>query len=351
MTAPVAAAETGVAPALPWPALPPWLGEVAAEALSGRESWPHALLISGPRGIGKHALALHFAQALLCEAPRGDGAPCGQCPGCRYAVAGQHPDLLRLELTTFDEATGEWSSVETISVDRVRALIDFALLSAHRQRGKVAVIAPAERMHPAAANALLKTLEEPPPRTFLILVSDQPGRLPATILSRCRRAPVAKPKEAQARDWLTAQGVADPAAALAQAGGAPLLALAHADAATQEERRAWQAALSDPARLPVLALAQRIESAGKEMRRLRLALALDWLIAWTADLARVHAGGAARRNPECAAKLAALAPRVAPIGLFRYHRTLLRQRALLAHPLTPRLVAEALLLDYKALFR
>ena len=237
-------ADTGAAPALPWPALPPWQAPLVAEALAGRASWPHALLISGPRGIGKHALALHLAQALLCETPHADGSPCGQCPGCRYAIAGQHPDLMRLELTTFDESTGEWETVDTIAVDRVRALIDFVLLSSHRQRAKVAVIAPAERMHVSAANALLKTLEEPPPGTFVILVSDQPGRLPATIVSRCRMLPVPLPPESAALAWLAAQGVAAPAAALAQAGGAPLLALSHADAATQAERKAWQDALS-----------------------------------------------------------------------------------------------------------
>jgi DNA polymerase-3 subunit delta' len=344
-------ADTGTAPALPWPGLPPWQAPLATETLAGRASWPHALLVSGPRGIGKHALALHFAQALLCETPGADGSPCGRCPGCRYAIAGQHPDLMRLELSTFDESTGEWETVDTIAVDRVRALIDFVLLSSHRQRAKVAVIAPAERMHASAANALLKTLEEPPPGTFVILVSDQPGRLPATIVSRCRRLHVPLPPAAAAIEWLTAQGVATPAAALAQAGGAPLLAHSHADAATQAERKAWQDALSDPARLPVIALAQRIDAVGRDERKPRLALAIDWMIAWVADLARAGAGCPARRNPECAEKIAALAARVAPIGLFRYHRSLLRQRALLAHPLTPRLVAEALLLDYKALFR
>ena len=105
---------------------------------------------------------------------------------------------MRLELTTYDEATGEWEAVDTIAVDRIRALIDFVLLSSHRQRAKVAVIVPAERMHPSAANALLKTLEEPPAGTFLILVSDQPGRLPATIVSRCRKIAVALPPESDA---------------------------------------------------------------------------------------------------------------------------------------------------------
>ena len=118
----------------------------------------------------------------------------------------------------------------------------------------------------------------------------------------------------------------------------------------REERRAWVAALSDPDRLSVTILAARIDAAGKEERRARLAWVVDWLIAWTADLARVAAGGAARQNPDAARALSVLASRVAPVPLFRYHRSLLRQRALVAHPLVPRLVAEALLIDYRGLF-
>jgi len=339
-----------VAGALPWTPLLPWQTRVAAELLAKRDTFPHALLIHGPRGLGKHALALGLAQGLLCETPRADGLGCGTCPGCHYAIAGQHPDLMRLELLQVDEETGELEAVDHIKIDRVRGVIAALELSSHRQRARVAVIAPAERMNPEAANALLKTLEEPPAGAYLILVSDAPARLPATIVSRCRKLSAPRPSADEAKAWLDAQGVPDPELALAQAGGAPLAAFAHADPGVREERRAWVAALSDPDRLSVTILAARIDAAGKEERRARLAWVVDWLIAWTADLARVAAGGAARQNPDAARALSVLASRVAPVPLFRYHRSLLRQRALVAHPLVPRLVAEALLIDYRGLF-
>jgi DNA polymerase-3 subunit delta' len=335
---------------LPWLPLLPWQMGAARAALAQRSTWPHALLVYGPRGIGKHALALNFAQALLCEAPRADGLACGECPGCRYAAAGQHPDLMRLELLAPDSADGTLAEVDIITIDRVRALTEFAQLTSHRQRAKVAVIAPADRMNAAAANALLKTLEEPPPDTYLILVAEQPGRVPPTIVSRCLKLAAPLPTADEALAWLAEAGVDSPDLALAQTGGAPLAALACADPAVQTERRAWLAALSRPADLSVPGLAARIEAGGRDERKARLARAVDWLIAWSADLARVRAGDSARQNPDAAEAIQRLALQVAPIALFRYHRSLLGQRALLAHPLQPRLVAEGLLIDYKALF-
>lgn len=345
------AEERDDAPAtLPWLPLLPWQIAAARTALAQRTSWPHALLVHGPRGIGKHALALNFAQALLCEAPRPDGFACGECPGCRYTVAGQHPDLMRLELLEHDSADGTLAEVDTITIDRVRALTEFVQLTSHRQRAKVAVVAPADRMNAAAANALLKTLEEPPPDTYIILVTEQPGRVPPTILSRCRKLAAPLPAADEALAWLADKGVAAPDLTLAQTGGAPLAALACADPDVQRERRAWLAALSRPSELSVPGLAARIEAGGRDERKARLARVVDWLIAWSADLARVHAGDSVRQNPDSADALRRLAEQVAPIALFRYHRSLLRQRALLAHPLQPRLAAEALLIDYKALF-
>ncbi len=337
------------APGTP-PVLHPWLGPLAQQLLGRRARWPHALLLAGPAGIGKLELARVLAQALLCERSRADGFACGACDSCRYVIAGQHPDLRLVEPVEVDDDDGTRKAAEWISVKHVRALIQWSQVTSHRRVAKVAIVTPAERLNVAAANALLKTLEEPPPDTFLMLVSHQPGRVPPTIVSRCVRATVPLPPIAAAEAWLARQGVRNPAPLLAQAHGAPLRALALADPGYQSERAAWLTALCEPRALSPLALSARIDAAPRDARKLRLAAAIDWLLAWTADLAAVASGGRAADNADFADRIAKLARSVARIPLFRYHRTLLDQRALLAHPLQPRLVAEALLIDYRALF-
>jgi len=119
----------------------------------------------------------------------------------------------------------------------------------------------------------------------------------------------------------------------------------------QAERTVWLQALARPDALSPVALAARIDGAPKDQRRERLGQAIDWLLAWTADLSRVAAGGAPLRNTDFSAAFDPLASVVAQVPLFRYHRTLLRQRAWVAHPLQPRLVAEALLIAYRDMFR
>jgi DNA polymerase III subunit delta' len=345
----MAASEFGDARAQ-WPELLPWQHELERESLAARATWPHALLLEGPRGMGKRTLALNLARALLCETPVSGGFACGTCASCHYVAAGQHPDLQLIEPFIVDEE-GEVKVQDPIPVDRIRAMIDWVQLTSHRGRAKVAVIVPAEAMHHAAANALLKTLEEPPPSTYLILVTHQQGRVPATLRSRCRRMPAPIPTTEAAHAWLVEQGVASAQVALAHAGGAPLLALDMAGAQVQAERAVWMQALAKPEGLSPVALAARIEAAPKEQRRERLAQVIDWLVAWTSDLGRVASGGAALRNPDFAVAFVPLAGVVARVPLFRYHRSLLRQRAWVAHPLQPRLVAEALLIGYRELFR
>jgi len=327
----------------------PWQADAARDALARRSTWPHGLLLTGRRGIGKRVLAMHLATALLCERPRGDGSACGTCASCGYVAAGQHPDLRVLDLVEVDDE-GESKALAEIKIDTVRDLTKWALLTSHRGTAKVALIDPAEALNIAAANALLKTLEEPPPSTYFILVSHHPGRVAPTLRSRCLQLAAPRPSQEQAVAWLAAQGVANAQAVLAQAGGAPLAALRLADPAWQEERGVWLAALAKPSALPAVALASRLETGARDERRDRLALAIEWLSAWTADIARVAAGGAPLRNPDFAPALATLAASVAQPALFRYHRSLAEQRALVTHPLQPRLVAESLLLGYRELF-
>ena len=333
----------------PFPDSLPWLAAIERELLATGARFPQALLIEGPAGIGKRVLAMRAARARLCESPRVDGSACAACPSCGYVAAGQHPDLRVIEPVAYDEE-GNATPQDVIRIEAIRDLTEWSQVTSHRRGAKVAVIAPAEAMHFAAANALLKTLEEPPAGTSLLLVSSQPGRLPATIRSRCRRLVVPLPAADRAREWLAAQGVGDAGSVLAQAGGAPFLARHLADPARQAERAEWLRMLAAPERLDPVALAARIDLAGKDERRGRLADALDGLIAWTADLARIAAGGTPVRNIDFAPTLTRLGPRVARLSLLRYHRALLRQRTLLQHPLQPRLVAESLLIDYRTLF-
>jgi DNA polymerase-3 subunit delta' len=326
-----------------------WQRDAATAALANKRRWPHALLIEGRRGIGKRALALHFAQALLCEKPRADGGPCGTCASCGYVSAGAHPDLRVIEPIERDEEGNE-TPIDEIRVGRIREVTQFTQLSTHRQRAKVAVIVPAEAMNVEAANALLKTLEEPPPATYLMLVSHQPGRLRATIVSRCQRFVAPEPDPATATAWLAEQGVARPELLLAQAGGAPLLALGLAEPAVQREREFLLSALEDPQRLSPVEVGARIDGYRKEERKAVLADVLYWLLTWSADLAASASGGAPRFHPDRRDSLRQLARRVARLPLFRYYRALLRQRELVGHPLVPRLVAEALLFEYRTLF-
>jgi len=215
----------------------PWLEDLYRQLLarlaSGR--MPHALLLTGPEGIGKRALAESLAQAALCNTPDSEGAPCGRCDSCRLYGADTHPDLTRMTIP--EDKT-------QILVDQVRELSQTMTLSRAMGANRVAVLWPAEAMNPSAANSLLKTLEEPPEHSLLLLVSAEPSRLPATIRSRCQMIAVPLPAEADTRDWLAGEGVGqeDMDTLLSLARGAPLVAqaLAGEDAAAQ-----WRALLGD----------------------------------------------------------------------------------------------------------
>ena len=199
--------------------LPPWLEPLAGLLASGSARCPQALLIHGAPGSGRRLLALTHAARLL-------GIPAERLtrlaqPGTgEDAGAGMmgHPDFV------FLQPPPEKSS---IAVEAVRELVDFLHLKSHQGGARIAVICPADAMTTAAANGLLKTLEEPPAGSFIMLVASRPASLPATIVSRCQRLAIPTPKRDIAVAWLRAQGgEADWDLLLDVAGGAPLQALA-----------------------------------------------------------------------------------------------------------------------------
>ena len=220
----------------------PWQQEAwrALVARFAQGQLPHGLLITGQAGLGKRLLAGAFAQLLLCRAPV-QGRACGSCAGCAQFLAGTHPDFNRVELEEREGKAGEEGALKSaISVEQIRELIARLQLSSQYRGRKVALIEPAELMSPAAANSLLKTLEEPPADTVVLLVSAHPGRLPATVRSRCQRLPLPAPAEEAALRWLNARVSRDDwPLLLGLTGGAPLAALALAESDLAVDRRAF----------------------------------------------------------------------------------------------------------------
>jgi DNA polymerase-3 subunit delta' len=206
----------------------PWQQRAYLQALAalvtGRLT--HALLICGPEGLGKLALADALAQRLLCRAPS-DGHACGHCKSCHLMAAGTHPD--RYVETLEPNEKGDLRS--EIAVSQIRRLGERLTLTPQIGQIQVALVFPAELMNRSAFNALLKTLEEPPPGRYLILVSDHPYRLPATIRSRCQRLDVRLPARDEASAWLQVMGAKAEAIdeALDAAQGNPGLAKKYLD--------------------------------------------------------------------------------------------------------------------------
>lgn len=324
----------------------PWHAAALAALLADRKRLPHALLVHGPAGTGKAEFARSLAAGTLCESPRSSLA-CGECPSCHWFSQGNHPDFREIvpEAAAEDEGDGEAEGAKekakslVIKIDQVRAVADFISLSTHRAGHRVLVVRPAEAMQPAAANALLKTLEEPPPATLIVLVSDRPARLLPTIRSRCRKVALPMPPRAQALAWLREQAVAEPERALALAGGAPLLARDLADPAEEELRRRLVAELARSSGADALQFAPAVDRAAVERT-------IHWMQTWVHDLVRVKLAGEARHHQDSVGALRARARTADLAALFELDRELAEARRLAQHPLNPRLLAEHLLMAY-----
>ena len=335
----------------------PWQAELLQGLLArhAEKKLPHALLVHGMKGVGKVQFARTLANSLLCEATLANGFACGKCSACGWFAASNHPDYREVAPASEAEDDAETSAdaepataekVEKksnqIAVVQIRALSDFVTLPSHRNGFRVLVLYPAEAMNSAAANALLKTLEEPPARTAIILVTHQLGRLMATITSRCQQVLIAKPSFDIAQAWLSAQGVDSAPLLLAQVGGAPLAALEIADPDLQKNRREFLSVLSD-LNADHLAAAAKWE----KLEKPELARLFGYLHTWVCDLIIVRATGAVQFHPDQLSGLLSIGKHANLVSLFHYESELRQQRRSIMHPLNARLLLEQLLLSYR----
>jgi DNA polymerase-3 subunit delta' len=207
----------------------PWQDSLWQQ-MAGREQHAHAYLLHGPVGIGKRALAERLMHRLLCQQPVGLDA-CGRCKSCLLLKAGSHPDNYVLEPEEADKA---------IKVDQVRDLVSFVVQTAQMGGRKVVLIEPVESMNINAANALLKSLEEPSGNTVLLLVSHQPSRLLATVKSRCVQQACPLPGEAMSLAWLAealpGSSEEERVELLTLAAGSPLAAVSLQAQGVREQR-------------------------------------------------------------------------------------------------------------------
>lgn len=257
----------------------PWQAHLWAQ-FSERRQHAHAYLLHGPAGIGKRQLAELLRARLLCQSPQA-GFACGQCKGCLLLAAGTHPDTFTLEPEEADKA---------IKVDQVRELVDFVVQTAQLGGRKVILLEPAEAMNINAANALLKSLEEPSGDTVLLLISHQPSRLLPTIKSRCVQQACPLPSEAQSLSWLAqslpALSGEEHRELLALAAGSPLAAQRLQEQGVREAR-----ALVVDGVKKLLKQQASASQLAEGWNAISLILLFDWFSQWAHLLLRYQLSG------------------------------------------------------------
>jgi len=316
----------------------PWLRAPLDHALQHQRG--HALMLHGAAGDGSLEFGLTLAQAWLCEATEANAPrPCGRCASCRLVQSHLHPDLfvllpeaMRRELGWLllddkldDDAKRKPS--RQIRVDDVRALIDWVGRTTARGRSKVALLQPAQTLNLQAASALLKTLEEPPPGTRLLIGVADPAHLLPTVRSRCQRLALPRPSFDEATRWLGEQGIEGAQVLLSACSGRPLEAQALARDGV--DAAAWRA-------LPRAVAAGQ----GALLAPWPLPRVLDTLLKLCHDALAVAVGAAPRYFPDDAMPRAAALP-----ALLQWQRALWRVARHDDHPWHQGLLLDSLLAE------
>ncbi len=306
---------------------------------------PQALLITGNKGLGKQQLAHQFAVALLCAAPQANGTACGRCSSCLLVNAETHPDFIRVQ----PEEPGKG-----IGIGQIRSLISRLTLKPQFETQRIVIVNPADKMNNAAANAFLKCLEEPTERTSIILITEKPAKLSATITSRCQKLAVVKPDKEVAVNWLAEIMQCDAAANkdlrsnICLAQGAPLLALEYANDQILSLRNecldAW------------MAIAQQLKSPviiAENWHKLPASPLMFWMTSWVIDLIRCFypVQAADLYNPDLYAQLQKLSGRLELKALYKLYDLLLSDRQRLDTQINKQLLFEEILIQWYELNR
>ncbi len=324
----------------------PWHETTWQQLMQRREQLPHAILLHGQAGTGKLAFAQHLIAGVLCRQVQPDGQACGHCQSCHWLAEGTHPDIQRLQPAMQDTKTTKNKPAKRkqfIVIDQVRALADFIHLTSHQHASKrVVLISPADTLNQAAANALLKMLEEPSGDAMFVLVTDQIQRLLPTVLSRCVKVAMPTPEKEIALKWLNSQNITGAENTLAYHAGSPLLAAAGIN--DQEYLTSTWKLLSQGARLMPAELATKLTQPSVEQGVIALQK-------WLYDLVLFKQTGQLRYHPSLRNTFERLTDSLALDALSALQKQLESLRKLASHPLNHELQLEALLLEYTRLFK
>lgn len=302
---------------------------------------PQALLISGAAGVGKRHLTDVFTRAVVCRSLSVEYEACGHCQSCVLIDAQTHPDVIVIEPDEPGKAIG---------IDKIRQLIIKLALKPQFDAYRVVIIQPADLLNTASANAFLKCLEEPSERTSIVLLSEQPGRLPATIRSRCQKIVCRMPDVNLATQWLQQQGIdEDSDVFLSLANGAPLLAQRYARQQILSTRQDYfgQWLQIAQGKQHIVAVAEQWQ----KQEQLELEVVLGWMASWIVDIVKYQADSAIDRvgNPDLKKSLQGLAERLELQPLYAHYDKVLSARSQLVTPVNRQLLMEQLLIDWSQL--
>jgi len=312
----------------------PWLDAPWRQLTSQLDRLPHALLLTGLSGLGKNRFAIELAARLLCTKSK-DDTPCGHCKSCTLFRAKTSPDIKII--SPLEEG-------KSISIDQIRELSSFLVLTPHTADRKVIIVTPAEVMTIQAANSLLKQLEEPPGNSVLILVSHQSHKLPQTIRSRCSRVEFRAPQTGEAMKWLAQQNVDhnEMTAVLSASGGAPLAALSLAQ---QSYTEIQQNILTDLLAMSInsnpVRCAEQWQKSGGE-------LALSWFYGFLLDVLKLSLGAnkSQQTNANIVSAIDTAASRIPANKLVGLITAVTEARRLIVTPIDERLLLEDILIRW-----